>query len=108
MQEMNKLFVGNLAFTMNEADLQETFGAHGEITDISIPVDRDTRKSKGFGFITFKTSEGAQAALKNLDGKDFGGRNLRVSIANSKEERGSGDRGGRGGDRGGRSGGDRY
>jgi RNA recognition motif-containing protein len=107
MQETNKLFVGNLSFTMNEADLQETFGAYGEITDITIPLDRDTKKSKGFGFITFKGADSAQNALKNLDGKEFGGRNLRISIANSKEERGgSGGGGGRGGREGG--GGGRY
>ena len=94
MQEMNKLFVGNLSFAMNEADLQETFGVYGEITDITIPLDRDTKKSKGFGFITFKDEKSANSAL-TLDGKEFGGRNLRVSIANSKEERGGGS-GGRG------------
>jgi cold-inducible RNA-binding protein len=107
MQEMNKLFVGNLSFAMNEADLQETFGVYGEITDITIPLDRDTKKSKGFGFITFKDDKSANNALA-LDGKEFGGRNLRVSIANSKESSG-GSRGREGGSGGrGRESGGRY
>lgn len=96
---MNKIYIGNLPFKMEEKDLRAAFARFGEITDLFLVKDRDTGRLKGFGFVTFVDASAAQAALQ-MDGQEFGGRNLKVSIAKERDDRaGGGARGGRGGDR---------
>jgi RNA recognition motif-containing protein len=101
--QQNKLYVGNLPFSADEAQLRELFSAYGEISELAMITDRDTGRSKGFAFLTFATQQAAEKALE-LDGKDLGGRNMRVNIAQEREKKG----GGRGGNRGGRGGGPRW
>ncbi len=100
--QQNKLYVGNFPFSVDEAQLRELFSPYGDISELAMITDRDTGRSKGFAFITFATQQAAEKALE-LDGKDLGGRKLRVNIAQEREKKGGG-RGGRGGG-GGRSGG---
>ena len=104
--QQNKLYVGNLPFSVDEAQLRELFSDYGEISELAMITDRETGRSKGFAFITFATQQAAEKALE-LDGKDLGGRKLRVNIAQERESKGGGGRGGRGGrgGGGGRSGG---
>ena len=81
----NKLFVGNLSWNATEGDLQSAFESFGEITEVKIVTDRDTNRSRGFGFVKFASAEEAQLAIKQLDGTDFQGRNLKVSVAEEKK-----------------------
>ncbi len=105
---MKKLFVGNLAWKATEDELRQLFEAAGEVLEVKIVLDQYTGKSKGFGFITMANEEAAQAAISQLNDKDYQGRPLRVSLA---QERPQGERSFGGGSRGGprreRSGGDR-
>jgi RNA recognition motif-containing protein len=99
--------VGNLPFSVNTDELRDHFSAHGEITDAIVLTDRDTSRSRGFGFVTYSSDEQAAAAAEALDGTDFAGRNITVNEARERTDRGP--RGsGRGGDRGGNRGGDRW
>jgi cold-inducible RNA-binding protein len=104
----NKLYVGNLSFQLNEEGLKDAFAAHGQVLSAKIITDRETGRSKGFGFVEMDTEEAAENAISSLDGKEVGGRAIRVSIAREKEG-GSAPRGprsggpGRGGPRGGGS-----
>jgi RNA recognition motif-containing protein len=91
----NRLFVGGLSFNTSENDLRDACAAHGTVQEVSIVMDRDTRKSKGFGFVTMGTEEEAQAVIAALNGQTLDGRNLTVNVARPREERGGG--GGRGG-----------
>ena len=102
----NRLFVGGLSFNTTENDLQDACAAHGNVQEVSIVMDRDTRKSKGFGFVTMGTEEEAQAVIAALNGKTLDGRNLTVNVARPREERGGGG-GRREGGGGGYSGGGR-
>ena len=95
----NKLYVGNLSFNTTEQDLEETFGALGTVESTNIIEDRDTGRSRGFGFVEMSSQEEAQNAISELDGKELDGRNLKVNAAKPRENRGGG--GGRGGGRGG-------
>ncbi len=95
-----KLYVGNLAFTTTEQDLQEQFSQYGQICSTSIITDRDTGRSRGFAFIELDSKESAQAAIQALNGRDMDGRALTVNEAKPRE-----DRGGRGGFGGGGGGG---
>ncbi|HYW77424.1 MAG TPA: RNA-binding protein [Gammaproteobacteria bacterium] len=79
----NKLYVGNFPFTASEDELREIFSQYGEISDFAMIMDRDTGRPKGFGFITFATQEAAEKALEQ-NGKDMGGRPLRVNVAIDK------------------------
>lgn len=115
----NKLFVGNLPYTATEDELKEAFTQAGNVVSVKIIMDRDTGRSKGFGFVEMATDQEAAAALEKLNGADYAGRAISVSIARPMEPRaprgpggggggfggggggGRGDRGGRGG-RGGR------
>jgi RNA recognition motif-containing protein len=81
----NKIFVGNLAYTASEADLEAAFGDFGPIHEVKIVIDRETNKSRGFGFITFQSTEAADRAQQEMNGKDLNGRPLRVNPARSKE-----------------------
>jgi len=98
--KQNKLYVGNFPYTVDEEQLRELFSPYGEIEDLALIKDRDTGRPKGFGFITFASQQSAEKALE-LDGKDMGGRPLKVNMATEKPARGGGGGGG-GGGRGGR------
>ena len=78
------IYVGNLSYNMTEAELEELFGEFGTVTSARIISDRDTQRSKGFGFVEMSEKAEAEEAIKQLDGKDVGGRNLRVNEAKPK------------------------
>ena len=82
-----KLYVGNLSFETTENDLNELFSEHGKVTDVAILSDRETGRSRGFGFVTFTDAAGANAAIAALNGKEIGGRALTVNEARAREER---------------------
>jgi RNA recognition motif-containing protein len=98
-----KLYVGNLTYNVNESDLEALFSQYGTVQSAQIIVDRDTNRSKGFGFVEMGSDAEAQAAIQALDGHDHDGRNLTVNEAKPREPRSGG--GGYGGGGGGRSGG---
>jgi len=92
----NKLFVGNLSFNTTENDLEDTFAAHGTVTETNLMVDRATGRPRGFGFVTMSSPEEAQQAIDALHGTQLDGRDLTVNVARPKAERAGGDfRGGR-------------
>ncbi len=95
-----KLYVGNLAFSMSEDELSELFSAYGTPDSVKIVMDRDTGRSKGFGFVEFSNDEAARNAMSALNGKEIQGRNLTVNEARPRPE-GGGGRGGYGGGGGG-------
>jgi RNA recognition motif-containing protein len=115
----NKLYVGNLSYDMQDSDLQQLFAQYGTVTSARIVTDRDTGRSKGFGFVEMGSDAEAEAAISALNGHEVGGRALTVNEARPKESGGGGRSfggggyggggggygGGRGGDRGGRGGG---
>src|SRR5436309_6547639 len=102
-----KLYVGNLAYSVDSSELEQMFGAHGTVVSAQIISDRDSGRSKGFGFVEMSTDEEAQAAIAALSGQDHHGRALTVNEAKPKEDRPRGG-GGYGGGGGGRSGGGGY
>jgi RNA recognition motif-containing protein len=97
--QQNKLYVGNFPYSVTESQLRDLFSPYGEIEDLAMIMDRDTGRPKGFAFVTFSTQQAAQKALEN-DGKDMGGRPLRVNMATEKPSRGGGGGPGGGGGRG--------
>ena len=99
-----KLYVGNLSFQTSSEDLQQLFSQAGTVESASVVEDRETGRSRGFGFVEMSTNEEGQAAIQQFNGKDFNGRNLTVNEARPREDRG-GNRGGGGGGRGGFGGG---
>jgi RNA recognition motif-containing protein len=99
-----KLYVGNLSYSTTDHDLEQLFAAHGTVQSAQIIMDRDTNRSKGFGFVEMSTDEEAQAAIAALNEKEVDGRRLTVNEARPREERGGGGRGGYGGGGGGRGG----
>lgn len=101
-----KLYVGNLSYNAGENDLRELFSAYGTVDSVAVITDRDTGRSKGFGFVEFGNDAEAQAAIAGLNGKEVSGRALTVSPARPKSEGGGG--GGRGGYGGGGGRGNRY
>ena len=107
-----KLYVGNLAYGVSDSDLQQLFEPHGTVQSAQVIMDRDTGRSKGFGFVEMGSDQEAQAAIAALNGKEVEGRTLTVNEARPKESGGGGGGGGRGrsGGRGGGYGGrrDRY
>ncbi|MGF6210358.1 RNA recognition motif domain-containing protein [Comamonas sp. 4034] len=123
----NKLYVGNLPYQVRDNDLEQAFGQFGSVTSAKVMMERDTGRSKGFGFVEMGSDEEAQAAINGMNGQSLGGRNLVVNEARPMEPRpprtggggfggprgggfgGGGNRGGfgGGGDRGGFGGGDR-
>ena len=98
-----KLYVGNLAFATSSQDLQELFAAAGTVESASVVEDRDTGRSRGFAFVEMSTKEEAASAIEQFNGKEVGGRALKVNEAKPRENRsgGGGGRGGFGGNRGG-------
>jgi RNA recognition motif-containing protein len=96
-----KLYVGNLPYTTNEAQLRELFEKTGTVTDVAVIMDRETGRSKGFGFVTMSSADEANKAISTYNGYMMGNRNLTVNEARPREERGGGGGGGYGGSRGG-------
>jgi RNA recognition motif-containing protein len=97
------LYVGNLTYSVSDSDLAAMFEAFGTVASAQVIMDRDTGRSKGFGFVEMQTDQEAQAAIEGLNGKDVNGRNLTVNEARPKTD--GGGRGGGGGGRGGYGGG---
>ena len=95
-----KLYVGNLAFQTSSNDLQTLFAQAGTVESVSLIEDRETGRSRGFGFVEMSTKEEGAAAIQQFNGKDLGGRALNVNEAKPREDRGGGG--------GGRNGGSRY
>ncbi|MBB3176347.1 RNA-binding protein [Variovorax sp. Sphag1AA] len=95
-----KLYVGNLAYSVRDNDLQQAFGAYGSVASAKVMMERDTDRSKGFGFVEMGSDAEAQAAIEGLNGRSLGGRNLTVNEARPMEPRpagggyGGGSRGG--------------
>ena len=81
-----KLFVGGIAFTTTEKGLHDFFGKVGEVSSASIVTDRDTGRSRGFGFVEMANAEGAQRAVSDLNGRDLDGRSLKVELAKPKTD----------------------
>ncbi len=101
-----KLYVGNLSFNTSSSDLQDLFSQAGTVESASVVEDRDTGRSRGFGFVEMSTKEEGDAAISQFNGKEIDGRSLTVNEAKPREDRG-GSRGGGGGGRGGYGGGNR-
>jgi RNA recognition motif-containing protein len=101
----SKLYVGNLSYDTGDNDLSELFGSHGTVKSAQIIKDRDSGRSKGFGFVEMGTDEEAQSAIDALNGTALNGRNLTVNEARAREERSGGGGGYGGGGRGRSSGG---
>ena len=104
-----KIYVGNLTYGVTDSDLEQMFAAHGTVQSAQVIMDRDTGRSKGFGFVEMGSDQEAQAAIAALNGQMVGGRSLTVNEAKPREDRGGGG-GRRGGGYGGGGGGrrDRY
>ena len=102
-----KLYVGNLTYGVTDSTLEQMFAAHGTVQSAQVIMDRDTGRSKGFGFVEMANDQEAQAAIAALNGQQVDGRSLTVNEARPREERGGGggSRGGSGGGRGGYGGG---
>ena len=92
-----KLYVGNLGYDVSQSDLEELLGQHGQVEEAVVIMDRESGRSKGFGFVTMAEDADATKAIAELDGKEHSGRALKVNEAKPREERG-----GRGGGGGGR------
>jgi cold-inducible RNA-binding protein len=86
----NKLFVGNLSFETTENEVQDTFAAHGTVTEADLVMDRTTNRSRGFAFVTMSTNDEAQKAITALNGVELNGRALTVNVAKPREERPAG------------------
>jgi RNA recognition motif-containing protein len=102
-----KLYVGNLSYSAGETELRDLFSAYGAVDSVAVITDRDTGRSKGFGFVEFGNDAEAQAAIAGLNGKEVSGRALTVSPARPKSEGGGGGNRGGGGGYGGGGGGGR-
>ena len=101
-----KLYVGNLSYEVTDADLETLFAAHGTVESAQVIMDRDTGRSKGFGFVEMGSDQEAQAAITALNGKEVEGRSLTVNEARPRPQGSGGNRGGGGSrDRGGYGGG---
>jgi RNA recognition motif-containing protein len=90
-----KLYVGNLTYEVDNNALEQMFSSFGDVRSAQVVVDRDSGRSKGFGFVEFGDAKSANAAITAMNGKDMGGRALAVNEARPREERGGGRSGGR-------------
>jgi RNA recognition motif-containing protein len=79
------IYVGNLSYNMSEDELRDAFGAYGEVSSVKILMDRETGRSRGFGFVEMPNQGEAEAAIAQLNGKDLGGRPLRINEARPRE-----------------------
>jgi cold-inducible RNA-binding protein len=102
---VKNIFVGNLSFNTNEDELRQMFESYGQVDRVSIMTDRDTGRSRGFGFVEMASNEDGEKAITALNGSQVGGRTINVNEARPKTERSGGGGGGGGRDRGGRGGG---
>jgi RNA recognition motif-containing protein len=102
---LKNIFVGNLDFNTSEDELRQMFEAYGQVDRVSIMTDRDTGRSRGFGFVEMGSSEDGEKAIAALNGSQMGGRTLNINEARPKTERTGGGGGGGGRDRGGYGGG---
>lgn len=93
----SKLYVGNLSYNTSEDDLRQLFSQAGEIKEVTLIMDRDTRRPKGFGFVEMVTQADAEKAIRMFNDHELDGRRMTVNIARPREERPSGGRGGSGG-----------
>lgn len=100
-----KLYVGNLSFNTGNSELEELFGQIGTVESASVVEDRDTGRSRGFGFVEMANKEDGERAISELDGKEFDGRQIKVNEAKPRENRAAGGGYGGGGGRGNRGGG---
>ncbi|KAJ0834219.1 putative RNA recognition motif domain, nucleotide-binding alpha-beta plait domain superfamily [Helianthus annuus] len=96
----SKVFVGGLAWATDDMSLREAFSAYGEVYEARVIVDRETGRSRGFGFVTFADTEAASAAIQAMDQRELHGRLVRVNYANERPQGGGGFRGGGGNDGG--------
>lgn len=87
-----RLYVGNLPFTLTNDDLKAAFKSFGTIVNARIIMDRETNRSKGFGFVEFTTDDEGKTAIETMNGKDVGGRALKVTAANAEQDRPVGGR----------------
>jgi len=94
-----RIYVGNLSFQTTETDLSDMFAEIGQVESVQIITDRDTGRSKGFGFVEMVDDAAAEKAIEQLNGKSVGGRNLTVNEAKPQQKRDFGSRGGGGGRR---------
>jgi len=105
---VKNIFVGNLSFNTNEEDLRQAFEGYGQVDRVSILTDRETGRSRGFGFVEMTNDEDGEKAIAALNGSQFGGRTINVNEARPKSDRGGGGGGGGfGGHGGGRGRGER-
>ena len=84
---MMNIYVGNLSYGMSEDELRDAFGAFGEVSTVKILMDRETGRSRGFGFVEMPNKSEAETAIAQLNGKDVGGRALRINEARPREQR---------------------
>lgn len=82
-----EIYVGNLPFTISDSDLEDLFGEYGEVERAKVITDRETQRSRGFGFVTMPNDSEGQEAVDSLNDSDFNGRNLRVNEARPRESR---------------------
>jgi RNA recognition motif-containing protein len=94
----NKLYVGNIPFSITQADLNELFASKGAVAEVNIIEDRETGRPRGFAFVTMASADEADRAVRDLDGEDFQGRRLTVNVAQERAARG-GERSAGGGSR---------
>jgi RNA recognition motif-containing protein len=81
------IYVGNLSYSMSEGELRDAFAAFGDVLSVKILMDRETGRSRGFGFVEMPNQSEGEAAISNLNGKDLGGRALRINEARPRERR---------------------
>lgn len=102
------IYVGNLSYEVTEADLSAVFAEYGSVKRVQLPVDRETGRMRGFGFVEMSSDTEEEAAIESLDGAEWMGRDLKVNKARPREERRGGGRGSFGGGGGGRGSRDRF
>ncbi len=84
---MKKLFVGNLSFNLSESNVEQLFAQSGKVVSVAIPTDRDSGRKRGFAFVEMETDDGAEAAIRNLNGQDVDGRQIVVNASRPRENR---------------------